>query len=90
MKSAYELAMERLEQESGPSKKLTDEQRDQLADLDKLYDAKKAELALSFDAKVAAAASIEDLEKIREDQAEATVALEAEREAKKEAIWNEA
>ncbi len=90
MKSAYELAMERLEQESGPSKKLTDEQRDQLSDLDKLYDAKGAEMQLGFDAKLAGAASIEDLEKVREEQAQATVALQAEREAKKEAVWNEA
>ena len=30
MKSAYELAMERLERERGPVKKLTDAQSDQL------------------------------------------------------------
>ena len=44
MKSAYELAMERLEKESGPSKKLTDEQKASIADIEELNTI-KAELA---------------------------------------------
>jgi hypothetical protein len=42
MKSAYELAMERLEKQA-PSPKLTDEQRQALAEIDSLYKAKIAE-----------------------------------------------
>ena len=42
MKSAYELAMERLNKNS-PSVKLNDEQKKQLADLDSLYASKIAE-----------------------------------------------
>jgi len=42
MKSAYELAMERLEQ-SQPSIKLSDEQRAQLAEISRKYEAKIAE-----------------------------------------------
>jgi hypothetical protein len=42
MKSAYELAMERLEKQA-PSPKLTDEQRQALAEIDNLYKAKIAE-----------------------------------------------
>jgi hypothetical protein len=45
MKSAYELAMERLEKES-PSIKLTDDQRSQLAEIDSLYKSKMAEKEL--------------------------------------------
>ena len=42
MKSAYELAMERLEQ-SAPQTKLTDEQKAEIADLDSKFKAKIAE-----------------------------------------------
>jgi hypothetical protein len=42
MKSAYELAMERLEKQA-PSPKLTDEQKQALAEIDNLYKAKIAE-----------------------------------------------
>jgi hypothetical protein len=45
MKSAYELAMERLEKQS-PSSKLTDDQRSQLAEIDSLYKSKIAEREL--------------------------------------------
>ena len=45
MKSAYELAMERLEQQS-PSAKITDDQRSQLAEIDSLYKSKIAEKEL--------------------------------------------
>ena len=45
MKSAYELAMERL-QKTSPSLSLTDEQKKELAELDTKYQAKIAEKEL--------------------------------------------
>ena len=45
MKSAYELAMERL-QEASPSLSLTDKQKKELAELDSKYQAKIAEKEL--------------------------------------------
>jgi hypothetical protein len=45
MKSAYELAMERL-QKASPSSSLTDEQKKQLAEIDSKYQAKIAEKEL--------------------------------------------
>jgi len=45
MKSAYELAMERLEK-SAPSIALTDEQKEQIAEVDSSYRAKIAEKEL--------------------------------------------
>jgi len=45
MKSAYELAMERL-QKTAPSLSLTDEQKEKLAELDSKYRAKIAEKEL--------------------------------------------
>ena len=45
MKSAYDLAMERLEKQS-PSLKLTDDQRAQIAEIESLYKSKMAEKEL--------------------------------------------
>ncbi len=45
MKSAYELAMERLEKKA-PSVTLTNEQKEQIADIDSIYRAKVAEKEL--------------------------------------------
>ena len=45
MKSAYELAMERLEKKS-PSIKLTDDQKKQIAELDSIYASKIAQREL--------------------------------------------
>ncbi len=45
MKSAYELAMERLEKKA-PSVSLTDEQKEQIAEIDSSYRAKIAEKEL--------------------------------------------
>ncbi len=42
MKSAYELAMERLEKQS-PTAKLTEKEKDQIAEIDSTYKAKVAE-----------------------------------------------
>lgn len=50
MKSAYELAMER---SSGPSIKLTDEQKAALTDLDSKMKAKVAETEIMFDQQLA-------------------------------------
>jgi hypothetical protein len=68
MKSAYELAMERL-QKASPSVSLTAEQKEQLAEIDSSFNAKIAErkIFLSDQIKKAAAAGkfeeVESLEK---------------------------
>ena len=51
MKSAYELAMERLSK-AAPSVKLTDEQKKQLAELDSKYAAKIAERELFLEGEI--------------------------------------
>lgn len=53
MKSAYELAMER---SSGPSIKLTDEQKAALTDIDSKMKAKVAETEIMFDQQLASEA----------------------------------
>ncbi|MBA2435302.1 MAG: hypothetical protein M3480_05395 [Verrucomicrobiota bacterium] len=68
MKSAYELAMERLEK-AAPTVQLTDEQKAQLAEIDSTYKAKIAEKELFLQSKIDEAglkgtfAEFEELEK---------------------------
>lgn len=68
MKSAYELAMERLEK-SAPTVKLSDEQKAQIAEIDSISKAKIAEKELFLKGKIEAAglsgsfAEFEELEK---------------------------
>jgi len=88
MKSAYELAMERLEKASGPSQKLSEEQKNRIADLEKVYDAKIAEVKLSFVPRVQAVQSQAELESIQAEMAAKIASLEEKREREKEAIWN--
>jgi len=90
VKSAYELAMERLDRESGPAKKLSDDQKVRIADIEKKYDAKVAELRLDYDAQMQGAPSLEDLDKLKTEMAGKLTALEADRDKEKDAVWNEA
>ena len=68
MKSAYELAMERLQKQS-PSTPLTEEQKAQLAEIDSLYRSKMAEKELLLkeqirrEAQAGAANEVERLQK---------------------------
>ncbi len=90
MKSAYELAMERLEKASGPTKKLTDEQKARIAEIEKKYEAKIAEQNLAYESQLAGAGSPEEVDKLRRELAERLTSLEAERDKRKDAIWERA
>jgi len=61
MKSAYELAMERLNK-SSPSVKLNDEQKRKLSDLDTLYASKIAEREIFIKGELAKARDNSDFE----------------------------
>ena len=61
IKSAYELALERMGGQ--PGKKLTHQQKAKLAELDRVYSAKIAEEELSLNPKIAAARVAGDLER---------------------------
>ena len=64
MKSAYELAMERLEK-TAPSVSLTDEQKAQIAEIDSSYRAKIAEKELFLTDEIRKAASLEDADALK-------------------------
>lgn len=90
MKSAYELAMERLAKESGPSKTLSNEQKAAIQEIEKKYEARIAETRLQFDARVNSAQSAAELEQVRAEMAAALHALEEKRDGEKDAVWNNA
>ena len=86
MKSAYELAMERLNK-TAPTVKLTGAQKNRLAELDSEYAAKIAGREIALKDKMAGAAG--DVEKagaLREQLANERKKLQAELEEKKEAV----
>ena len=88
MKSAYELAMERLNKVS-PTVKLTAEQKKQLADLDSRYAAKIAEREISLKGEIEKAVGAGDVEKAEQLQGlllEEKKKLQTELEEKKERV----
>jgi hypothetical protein len=88
MKSAYELAMERLNKAS-PTVKLTAEQKKQIAELDARYAAKIAEREISLNdeiSKVVAAGEAEKEEQLRQQLSIERKKLQAELEEKKDLV----
>ncbi len=88
MKSAYELAMERLERESGPQRKLTEAQRAEIAEINKRFDARIAEVKMSMEQRCATATTLEEFQGMQADMASQIQSLEEKRNREKEAIWN--
>jgi hypothetical protein len=90
MKSAYELAMERLAQ-SDPTagKTLTPEQKARLAEIDRVYKGKTAEREIFLQERLEAARATEkadDVEKIKRQLTNERARLEEEREAEKDKV----
>jgi competence protein ComEC len=90
MKSAYELAMERLEaSDSEPSKPLSTEQKNKLAEVDTIYKGKIAEREIFLNGTLAeaqAAQKWEEVELIQKQIQSERARLEEEREEQKEKI----
>jgi hypothetical protein len=89
MKSAYEIAMEKLRKSSGPQKSLTEGQKQRIAEVDKRFEAKIAELRLGFDQRLGAAPAAERAA-IEQQKVNELRRLEEKRESEKEAVWREA
>ncbi len=86
MKSAYELAMERLKKTS-PVAKLTDKQKKELAELDSKYQAKIAEREIALKDEIAKASGKGDweaMENLEKQLIAERKKLQAELEEKKE------
>ena len=88
MKSAYELAMERLEKQS-PTAKLTDAQKAQITELESLTKAKKAEKELFLQGEITKAQEKGDYEAMAQLQKQLThelSKLDEDLEKKKEKV----
>ncbi len=88
MKSAYELAMERLQKQS-PSAPLTDAQKAEIAEIDSLYRAKIAERELLLQDQIRrerAAGKESEVESLLQQLASETRRLQEEAEAKKQRV----
>lgn len=90
MKSAYELAMERLQRsESGQEKPLSPEQKERLAEISRVYQGKIAEREIFLQQRLAEVQSrgeLEEAEKIRKQMAAERARLEEEREDEKNRV----
>jgi hypothetical protein len=90
MKSAYELAMERL-QKASPSLSLTEQQKKELAALDSKYQAKIAEKELFLKDQIRKAQTegkIDDIDSLQKQLTSEVRRLQEECEAKKEKLRN--
>jgi hypothetical protein len=88
MKSAYELAMERL-QKASPSLTLTEEQKRELADIDSTYRAKIAEKELFLNGQIRKAQTegkLEDIESLQKQLASEIRRLQEQCDTKKEKL----
>jgi hypothetical protein len=88
MKSAYELAMERLEKAS-PSLSLTEDQKKEIAEVDSVYRAKIAEQELFLKNQIRnaqTAVKLEEVESLEKQLASEIRRLQNECEAKKEKL----
>ena len=88
MKSAYELAMERL-QKASPSLSLTEEQKKELAELDSKYQAKIAEKELFLKDQIRKAQTegkVDDTDSLQRQLVSEIRRLQEECEAKKEKL----
>lgn len=88
MKSAYELAMERLNKAS-PQVKLTEDQKKRLAELDSQYAAKIAEREITLNSeiqKATAQGDFENVEKLQQQLVQERRTLQAELEEKKQKV----
>jgi hypothetical protein len=89
MKSAYELAMERLAKADPATTPLTAEQKARLAEIDRVYQGKLAEREIFLKqqlGEVLAAQNLDEADKIRKQIASEKVRLEEEREEEKERV----
>jgi len=89
MKSAYELAMERLNKASPTTAKLSDSQKKKLAELDSKYSAKVAEREIFLKGelqKAAAKGDFEAMDQLERQLVSERKSLQSELEEKKEEV----
>ena len=89
MKSAYELAMERLAKSDPTSGPLTPEKKARLAEIDRVYKGKLAEREIFLKKQIdeaLAAQKFEEVDKIKQQLANERARFEEEKESEKEKV----
>ena len=89
MKSAYELAMERLARSDPAARPVSAEQKTRLAEIDRVYQGKTAEREIFLQQQLKAALGaqkFDEADKIRKQMAGEKARLAEEREAEKERV----
>jgi hypothetical protein len=89
MKSAYELAMERLGKTEGASRPLTAEKKQRLAEIDRVFQGKIAEREIFLKQKLEAAlgtGNFDEADQLRKQISGEKARLEEEREDEKERV----
>ena len=89
MKSAYELAMEKLEK-AAPTPKLTEEQKVQISEINSLYESKIAEretFLTSLIAQAQAKGDFGEIAELEQQKVRDISALKDEWESKKQKVW---
>ena len=92
MKSAYELAMERLAKSDPAAGQLSAAQKTRLAEIDRVYQGKIAEREIFLQQQLAtalAARNLDEADKVRKQMANEKARLEEEREDEKERVRRE-
>ena len=90
MKSAYEIAMEKMERSSGPAKKLSDAQKQRVAEIEKVCKAKIASVKLDYEPKIASTVDAKEFDDLKGGMARELRALEEKRVSETDALWEEA
>jgi cysteinyl-tRNA synthetase len=93
MKSAYELAMERLAKSDPSARPLTAEQKQRLAEIDRVYQGKLAEREIFLKQqleKALAGQQFDEADKVRQQMTREKARLEDERESEKEQVRRQA
>lgn len=88
MKSAYELAMERLAKES-PQESITDQQKQDIAEIEKKYSSKIAEREVFLKSKIQEAIStgeLEEAQQLEEELSREIRSLKSSSESEKNAV----
>lgn len=88
MKSAYEIAMERLEKQN-PTRPLSNETKERLAEIDSLYVSKIAERKVFLEGQIAKCRGTSDEIDLRRQLTYEVARLEEESELKKEEVRKE-
>ena len=93
MKSAYELAMERLQASQGSEPELTDAQREEIADLEAKHKSAVAEAEIMMQTKLVEAQAKQDYEalvSLSENHAQEVARLDRKLEEDRQRVWDAA